>query len=262
VAAIPIKGRAAKTGYDRERFGSPWVDVDKNGCDTRNDVLARDLTQREEDGCRVLSGRLQDPYTGTMIPFERGASEVDIDHVVALGNAWVTGAAYWSEAERVSFANDPLNLIAVSHSANRAKGDGDAATWLPPDKGFRCAFVARQIAVKSKHRLWMTAAERAAIERVLGQCPDEVAPASDPTPDRQFGRRRAATPGSTSPAAQRDATPEVSAEVSVKATANKLVKRYRTCADAKAAGAGPFEKGVDPEYALYRDADNDGFVCE
>ncbi len=122
----------------------------------------------------VLSGRLADPYTSTTIMFARGgASEVDIDHVVALGDAWQKGAWRWPHGERVAFANDPLNLLAVDASANRQKGDGDTATWLPANKSFRCAYVARQVSVKLKYALSVTAAERDAMRRVLARCPTQ-----------------------------------------------------------------------------------------
>jgi len=176
LAAIPVKGRAPKTGYDREGgFGSAWIDDDRNGCDTRNDILARDLgTTTLEGVCRVLAGTLADPYTGTTIAFVRGqetSALVQIDHVVALSNAWQTGAAQISADRRIAFANDPLNLLAVDGATNSSKGDGDAATWLPPNKGFRCAYVSRQIAVKSSYALWVTPAEHEAMVRVLASCP-------------------------------------------------------------------------------------------
>ena len=176
LAAIPVKGRSPKTGYDREgNFGRAWIDDDGNGCDTRNDILARDLVATTLDGvCRVLVGTLADPYTGGSIAFVRGqdtSSLVQIDHVVALSNAWQTGAAQISAEQRVAFANDPLNLLAVDGATNSSKGDGDAATWLPPNKGFRCAYVSRQIAVKSAYSLWVTQAEHEAMTRVLGTCP-------------------------------------------------------------------------------------------
>ena len=124
------------------------------------------------EDCEVQSGVLADPYTATAIRFVRGgASEVDIDHVVALSDAWQTGAQQWSHRRRVRFANDPLNLLAVDAAANRQKADGDAATWLPPNKRFRCAYVARQIAVKRRYRGWVTPAEHDAMERVLAPCP-------------------------------------------------------------------------------------------
>jgi hypothetical protein len=172
---LPVKGRAPKTGYDREgEFGTAWIDVDRNGCDTRNDVLARDLTATVLAGeCRVLSGSLLDPYTGATIGFVRGndtSALVQIDHVVALLNAWETGAQQLSQERRIELANDPLNLLAVDGPTNSSKGAGDAATWLPPATAYRCDYVARQIAVKAAYGLWVTRAEHDAMERVLGAC--------------------------------------------------------------------------------------------
>ena len=131
------------------------------------------------DDCRVESGTLADPYTGERIRYTRGgASEVDIDHVVALSDAWQKGAQQQAPATRVAFANDPLELLAVDAHTNRSKGDGDAATWLPPNKAFRCAYVARQVAVKTKYKLWVTQAEKDAIGRVLATCPGQKLPAA------------------------------------------------------------------------------------
>ncbi len=177
---LEIKGRAAKTGYSRDQFGDGWAEL--NGCDTRNIILARDLQDVSVGtSCTVTSGILDDPYTGKQIAFQRGASTsaaVQIDHVVALSNAWQTGAAYWTDAERVELANDPLELLAVDGPANQQKSDGDAATWLPSNKAFRCQYVARQIAVKQKYSLWVTQAEYDAIDRILAQCPFQALPES------------------------------------------------------------------------------------
>ena len=172
-----MKGRAPKTGYSRAEFGNAWVDIDRNGCDTRNDELRLRLTHKKMSGkCKVLSGDLADPYTNTTIHFERGgASEVDVDHLVSLSDAWQKGAAKWPFAKRVAFANDPLNLEPVGASANRQKGDGDTATWLPASKAWRCDYVARQVAVKAKYQVWVTAAERVAMAQVLKKCPGTVA---------------------------------------------------------------------------------------
>ena len=178
LAALPVKGRAPLTGYSREAFGTPWKDVDGNGCDTRNDILRRDLTRTTiRADCTVARGILKDPYTRTTITHVAGRSTIDIDHVVSLSDAWQKGAFRWTERKRTAFANDPLNLLAVDFSANRQKGDGDAATWLPPNKGYRCAFVSRQVAVKARYGLWVTAAERSAIVRVLDRCPGQDLPA-------------------------------------------------------------------------------------
>ncbi|MFI0719045.1 HNH endonuclease family protein [Streptomyces sp. NPDC021224] len=177
---LTVKGRAPKTGYTREKFGPAWSDTDHNGCDTRDDILKRDLRQTTfRDGakkCIVTAGVLADPYTGTQITYKRGASKVDIDHAVALSDAWQKGAAQWPDTKRRDFANDPLNLLAVDASTNRRKSDGDTATWLPPNTAFRCAYVARQVAVKKKYGLWVTSAERDAMRKVLGGCPAERLP--------------------------------------------------------------------------------------
>jgi hypothetical protein len=171
---IPIKGRAPKTGYSRAAFGPQWSDVDRNGCDTRNDILKRDLINvvfREKTrDCVIESGVLLDPFSNMEIKFERGQKSsmlVQIDHVVSLSNAWQTGIFQSSLKERTAFANDPINLLAVKGSLNSQKGDGDAATWLPPYKPFRCKYVALQINVKAKYGLWVTRAEQEAMVRIL-----------------------------------------------------------------------------------------------
>lgn len=178
---LVVKGKAPKTGYSRSSF-SHWRDPDRNGCDARNDILKRDLTnlvfKEDTNECKVVSGLLNDPYSGTEIEFTLGRSDVDIDHVVALSHAWQVGAFQWTDAKRLEFANDPTNLLAVSARLNRQKGDGDAATWLPPAKSYRCAYVSRQVVVKVKYGLWITRAEKSAIERVLATCPNFAAPTS------------------------------------------------------------------------------------
>lgn len=179
LAALSVKGRAPKTGYARTQFGNGW---EKSGsCDTRNRILARDLTEvtYEINSCLVQSGLLQDPYTAKAIRFSRGAdtsSAIQIDHVVALSDAWQKGAQLLTPALRQKLANDSLELLAVDGPANQNKGDGDAATWLPPNKAFRCSYVARQVSVKLKYTLWVTAAEKDAIARILKDCPAEPLP--------------------------------------------------------------------------------------
>lgn len=175
---LEVKGRAPKTDYSREQFGGDWVKI--QGCDMRNIILARDVTNVvTNEKCHVLSGVLHDPYTGKVIQFQRGADtsdEVQIDHVVALSDAWQKGAQQLTPGQREAFANDPLELLAVDGAANQQKSDGDAATWLPPQKTFRCQYVARQIAIKRKYSLWVTAAEKDAMKRVLSACPGQALP--------------------------------------------------------------------------------------
>jgi hypothetical protein len=257
LATLVVKGRAPKTGYERALFGQAWADVDRNGCDTRNDILRRDLTaytlKAGTNGCLVLKGTLRDPYTAVSIAFVRGpgtSTQVQIDHVVALSDAWQKGAQRWSGAQRTAFANDPLNLLAVDGPTNERKSDGDAATWLPPRKAFRCAYVARQVAVKHKYGVWVTPAERDAMVRVLQTCPAQGLPtggvirlgggrvqATAPTPVNTSTQPTGGSPGAIDP-------------------------RFGTCREAIAAGYGPYRRGIDPEYAWYRDGDSDGIVCE
>ena len=247
VALLEVKGRAPRTGYDRDLFGSGWVDTDRNGCDTRNDMLARDLEsetfQPGTRDCVVLTGTLADPYSGRAIAFTRGqetSNAVQIDHVVALSDAWQKGAQQISDGARKQLANDPLNLWAADGPTNGAKGDGDAATWLPPNKAFRCEYVARQIAVKATYKLWVTAAERDAMKRVLSRCPDEPLPA-----------------GGLAPAVEGDAKP-----ASSPAPAREPKKvRYESCAAVRDAGAAPIRRG-DPGYGAHLDGDGDGVACE
>lgn len=183
---LPVKGRAPKTGYSRDQFGAAWADVDHNGCDTRNDILNRDLTNKTykagTHNCVVTSGRLVDPYTAAVIDFVRGQSTsaaVQIDHVVALSDAWQKGAQQLIADRRKQLANDPYNLLAVDGPSNQRKSDGDAATWLPANKSFRCSYVARQIGVKAKYSLWVTQAEHDAMSRVLSSCPAQTVPTGD-----------------------------------------------------------------------------------
>jgi hypothetical protein len=176
---LAVKGRAPKEGYDRSMFMDGWRK--EGSCDKRNIILKRDLrnTAIAENGCVVLSGVLYDPYTAADINFIRGpgtSDDVQVDHIVPLSDAWQKGAQDFSYKKRNNFANDPLNLLAVDGSANLQKSDGDAASWLPPNKIYRCAYAARQIAVKSKYGLWITKAEEDAFSRVLNNCPKQVLP--------------------------------------------------------------------------------------
>ena len=179
---IPVKGRAPKTGYSRAQFGEAWTDdvsveFGHNGCDTRNDILRRDLVditvKSASSSCKVLTGVLDDPYTGKTINFQRGkdtSDAVQIDHIVPLSNAWQTGAQQWDALKRRDFANDPRNLQATDGPTNQAKGDGDVATWLPPNKSYRCTYVARIVTVKAIYGLWVTPPEHDAMARILSNC--------------------------------------------------------------------------------------------
>jgi len=257
LATLPVKGRAPKTGYSRDQFGQAWADVDRNGCDTRNDTLRRDLTAEAlkpgTRGCVVLSGVLQDPYTAKIINFRRGAatsSAVQIDHVVALSDAWQKGAQGLSPAQRLSFANDPLNLLAVDGPANMQKSDGDAATWLPSNKSYRCLYVARQISVKAKYALWVTRAEHDAMARILGDCPGALVPAS---------AKPSAPSAAPSPAAVAPSSPKAPAPAPLAPAPSSVY--YANCTAVRAAGAAPIRRG-QPGFSSKFDRDGDGVGCE
>ncbi|MFW0179664.1 HNH endonuclease family protein [Rothia sp. P7208] len=179
---LPVKKPAGARGYSRSQFGAPWEDLDKNGCDQRNDVLARDLSNVQYTRrCKVASGTFIDPYTAEHLDFIRGektSPSVPIDHVVALSNAWQTGAAELPLAQRQRLANDPLNLQATGYDANTEKSNKDASQWLP-QRGYRCEYVARQISVKAIYHLWVTPAEKQAMHAVLQECPQQPAYRSD-----------------------------------------------------------------------------------
>jgi len=180
LAALPVKGWDRQTDFSRYRFGEPWsddvnVEFGHNGCNTRDDILRRDLTQLvvRPGTCYAQSGVLIDRYTGESIAFVRGpdsSEAIQIDHVVSLSDAWYKGARDWDDQRRRDFANDPRNLLAVGAKANFDKAFRDANAWLPPNPAFRCEFVARQIAVKAAYRLWVSANEKRAMAAVLDHC--------------------------------------------------------------------------------------------
>lgn len=260
LASLPIKGRAPKTGYSRDQFGPSWSDVDHNGCDTRNDILKRDLTDPTykpgTNGCVVLTGTLDDPYTATQINFQRGqdtSNAVQIDHVVALSDAWQKGAQQLDEETRKNLANDPYNLLAVDGPANQQKSDGDAATWLPANKSFRCEYVARQIGVKQKYGLWVTQAEHDAMSNVLASCPAQTIPEDGGvvTPV-QVSTAQSESEPEPAPASDPTPAPQPQQQSNV---------YYKNCSAARAAGAAPVHKG-DPGYGKHLDRDGDGIGCE
>lgn len=178
---LPVRGWDRTSDFQRYQFGEAWsddvnVEFGHNGCNTRDDILRRDLKDLvvRPFTCFAQSGTLTDPYTGTVIEFVRGprsSNAVEIDHVVALADAWYKGARAWDPQRRLDFANDPRNLLAVSPQANFDKAFRDAASWLPPNLAFRCDFVARQIDVKTAYGLWTSAKEKKALADVLSGCP-------------------------------------------------------------------------------------------
>lgn len=252
------------TNYARSAFGEDWSDDNdgpfgRNGCDTRNDILRRDLhdvvVKVGTNDCVVLSGRLDDPYTAAAIQFVRGSAtsaRVQIDHVVALGDAWQSGAQQASARQRQNLANDPLNLLAVDGPANEQKGAANAASWLPANKSFRCSYVARQVAVKLKYGLSITSAEGVAIARVLVSC---------------HGQPLTVEPGAAGPVSVRHSPPGTPPPVTTRAVPVVVVAPtateayYPNCAAVRAAGLAPLHRG-DPGYRAGLDRDSDGVACE
>lgn len=248
------------TGYDRDRFGPAWLDADRNGCDTRNDILGHYLRAAtvERNGCVVTAGAYEDPYTGSTIDYWQGhGALIDIDHVVSLGNAWATGASGWQIEKRAAFANDPLNLLPTAAGANRQKGDGDAATWLPANSSYRCEYVSRQVAVKAKYDLWVTLPEKEAIQRVLAPC-DGQALAAD-----EWGASTEVDHNISDPMDVTDhpAATDASAAPATGPSRSGGSTHYDSCDAARAAGAVPVHVG-DPGYGTHLDGDGDGTGCE
>lgn len=182
--SLPVVELDTKSKYKRvEQFGEAWKDVNGNGCDTRNDILKRDLrdvTTAGRNNCRVTSGVFDDPYTGKTIHFKYGkdtSSEVQIDHVVALHDAWMTGAQKLTQQEREALANDPDNLLAVDGPENQRKGDGlclnksgCTGMYLPPNEEYHCEYAAKFTEVKSKYNLGLTEGQKETLVPLLEQC--------------------------------------------------------------------------------------------
>ena len=256
LASLPVKGWAPMTGYSRGMFGIAWEDTDHNGCDQRDDMLWKASLGRavRSDGCKVVSATVTDVYTNRVIHYVRGGSYdqgLDIDHVVALGNAWATGIQYETPNIRLRLATDPLNLLAVDPSQNRQKGDSNAASWLPPVTSYRCSYVARQIAVKKKYGLWVVPPEKAMMLQVLSKCPLRRIPVGG-------------LPYPTAAELRPSKSPSVTTTTShvVSPATGGLDPHFGTCKEAKAHGYGPYVQGKDPEYFWYRDANHNGVVCE
>lgn len=279
---LEVAARGTMSDYDRDGLFGGWIDADGDCEDTRQEILNRDLDDVvSADGCTVDSGVLDpDPYTDTTINFVRGpatSSDVQIDHVVSLGNAWITGARNLSQDERVELANDPLNLLAVDGPTNQAKSDKPADEWLPPNVDFRCEFVAIQIAVKAKYELWVTAPEKTAMTEVLDECQGQEVPTGAVVSDID-ANAAAAVEETPSPAPTQEApapepkpvAPEPVAPAPVApapesepapAAPDAPAGGFANCSAAKAAGAAPLYAG-SPGYAPKLDRDGDGVACE
>lgn len=182
VAVVPK--RIHRYDYRRPAFGDPWDDNNDapgghSGCDTRNDILNRDLVDKtyvptKRCPTAVATGTLHDPYTNTTIAFRRGAKvgeAVQIDHLVPLAYAWDMGASSWSPRQRLRFANDPANLLAVQGRANQDKSDLPPAQWMPPNAAFACQYAMQFIAVLRGYSLSVDRASTEVLRRAAATCP-------------------------------------------------------------------------------------------
>jgi hypothetical protein len=264
LAQIAVGGRGTKTGYLRTVvFGTAWVDVNANGCGTRDDILSRDLIGiGKRSTCVVVSGLLKDPYTGKTITFRKAdASAVQIDHVVPLGLAWQLGAAQWPQGKRVTFANDPANLMAVDGLANDSKSDSGPDSWLPPNKTYRCTYVIHFASVTHLYGLRITASMRDTIAAQLRTCTTVVGnpaglqalPSSDWTRAARIGGRSL---GTSAPATTTAPPPHTTTPATTGGDAY-----YANCAAVRGAGKAPLHRG-QPGYRPGLDRDGDGIACE
>ncbi|MGA9489551.1 MAG: HNH endonuclease family protein [Mycobacterium sp.] len=182
IALVPV--RIHRYDYRRAAFGDAWTDDTDapgghNGCDTRDDILNRDLTDKTYVFTKhcpdaVETGTLHDPYTSAVIDFHRGAKigeAVQIDHIVPLALAWDLGAYDWPAAQRVRFANDPANLLAVSGQANEDKSDSQPGLWMPPNTAFHCQYAMQFIAVTRGYGLPVDVVSSSVLRQAAASCP-------------------------------------------------------------------------------------------
>lgn len=222
-----------RAGYERDKFRH-WIDANSDCQDTRDEVLAAESLVTVS-GCDIQRGKWRSYYDGVTT---RDSTAFDIDHLVALAEAWDSGAKRWNATTREQFANDlrdPRSLVAVSASSNRSKSDRDPADWMPALG--RCKYIGQWVAVKIRWHLKVNPAERRALRKHAGDCKNVVIEV-------------------------RRATVKLASGSGGNGGSGGLDPRFDYCYEAKAAGYGPYYRGSDPEYDWYTDADNDGVVCE
>jgi hypothetical protein len=255
------------SGYDRDLF-KHWVDADRDGCDTRREVLIEEsLTPvTVGSGCSISGGSWFSAYDSRNTT---DASTFDIDHMVPLKEAWDSGAHAWDSKTRESFANDlgfAQSLIAVSASSNRSKSDRDPADWLPTNREYVCEYIYSWVQVKIRWSLTADSREVSALRSNSEDCSVESLNfRGQPGPAAVVSTPKPTATATPSPSPTRTATPSPSPTQTSTPTptpTGDLDPRFSSCKAAKEAGYGPYVKGVDPEYAWYRDGDGDGTVCE
>ncbi|SDY03531.1 Protein of unknown function [Micromonospora pattaloongensis] len=169
VSNLPV-ATEVRTGYNRDLFPH-WIDADGDGCNTRYEVLIAEAVTAPSvgSGCSLSGGRWYSYYDRA---YWTATSDLDIDHMVPLAEAWDSGARNWTTSRRQSYANDLGDgraLIAVTDNVNQAKGDQDPASWLPTyDK---CRYVGEWVAVKTRWRLSVDTAEKNVLTSYANSCP-------------------------------------------------------------------------------------------
>lgn len=247
-----------RVGYKRAAFGPAWQDVDHNGCDTRNDVLRRELRKRQTKpgtkGCVLLKGRLADVdyenYAQREVLYTRGDGKIEIDHVVPLADAWRAGAYAWEPARRLQFANDAENLEAIDSQSNQAKGDKTINKWKPKDEEEACYYAARQASVKKRYGLTVTPLERTMMLAILD---------SEVCGGRNFAPEKPSHYKWPKPKPMGEPKPKPQPEPQPKPQPDQTY--YDNCSAVRAAGADPIHRG-DPGYGRHLDRDGDGVACE
>jgi hypothetical protein len=256
---LQVQPEANSTSYNRDSFRH-WIDADGDGCDAREEVLLAESKTKAKtgQGCALTSGKWISAYDNK--PFTK-ASQLDIDHMVPLKEAWESGASDWTDAQREEFANDldfGGSLIAVSASSNRSKGDKDPSQWIPSNRSYACTYGVSWAQVKIRWSLSIDSKELSALKGLLAKCPKSKLYAVPPIaiPEDVEPNPEPSEPSNTP---EPNATPTPTPSPT---STGALDPKFSSCSAAKAAGYGPYVRGVDPEYDWYRDGDNDGTVCE
>lgn len=260
--ALTVADEQGGDTYDREEFNH-WVQSNDTGCDTRFAVLVEESTApAQTDGCKVTSGNWVSVYDGKTVT---DPGELDIDHMVPLKEAWVSGAYEWDAETREAYANDlsySNSLVAVTASSNRSKSDGDPTDWMPTADNAHCDYVAHWVTVKSRWNLKVDAAEKKTILDILPSCDSDMKVGEAPGTATEPTTGDTPTPEAPVPASPVAPVPEEAAPPAAAApVAGATDPDMGSCSAAKEAGYGPYTKG-QPEYEFYRDGDNDGTVCD
>ena len=232
-------------GYQRNFF-TLWIDSDHDGCNTREEVLIAEAasTPSRNSACTLTGGKWFSAYDGQVFT---SASSLDIDHMVPLEEAWASGAYKWTSATRTAYANDlgyPRSLIAVSAGSNRSKGSDDPWLWMPTRTSYRCQYIDDWVAIKYRWNLAVDTREKQDLVTKLRSCTGRTMVMK---PLRATVRMGSSPAGSSSGSSSSNTGTD---------------PRFSSCANAKAAGYGPYFRGRDAEYSWYRDGDSDGIVCE